>query len=57
MDGFANAGVGGGYTIPLAKEELGKGRKERNGGKMGSVKPPVARGLVGLITPVGLVTL
>ena len=34
-------GVGGGQTLPLVKEELGK---ERLGGKMGSSKPPVARG-------------
>ena len=40
-------GRGGVSTPPLAKEELGKGRKERLGGTMGSVKPPIAQGLVG----------
>ena len=45
--GFSEAGRGGISTPPLAKEELGKGRKERLGGMMDSVKPPIAQGLVG----------
>jgi len=45
----AREGEGGGYTLPLGSCFRGKWGKERDGGKMGRVKPPVARGLVGFL--------